>query len=397
MWNLPLLFAGLGDLRLLFTEPGAAQAFSPAAPWQMLLGFPEYFNANASLVGWDFLPTGPWALVAAPLVGAPIIGLAVFGTLEFFVQPQCEHAPQLPPPAVGCCTFVGCRLGCRVCPVHPGLAYGRSAYTGPFVSFAMFAMLAAAANALAALRHEDQLRSVRKQAARPVMGLMAVFSVLTILASGSFLLGAQLNPAAESETLSAMNSAQQVRSSQPRTLPATAADAGRSEFQEASTLVLSPRSSGEIDSHLVVGSGETLDGISRYSLVKQLSVFAAWILNAMKHQPLRRSRARQWPCCFPDSVLDSRESLRDLGVGYIVLNETGESVPATVRTFGCGNGRGRRGCHRLDRTAVGCGVGLRSTEITPSARLCPHCLGKSATSTILPTQRGRSLNSDPGR
>lgn len=52
-------------------------------------------------------------------------------------------------------------------------------------------------------------------------------------------------------------------------LLATAADAGRSEFQER-TLVLSPRSSGEIDSQLVSSSGETLDSISRYCRLSSL-------------------------------------------------------------------------------------------------------------------------------
>ncbi|MCZ4148557.1 hypothetical protein BZG21_29325, partial [Escherichia coli] len=152
-----------------------------------------------------------------------------------------------------------------------------------------------------------------------------------MLASGSVLLGAQLNPAAESETLTAMNSAQQVHGSQPRTLPATAADAGRSEFQKR-TLVLSPRSSGEIDSQLVSGSGETLDSISRYSQVKQL---AGPLLELERNEDSATAKVQSNAVAMllSESALDSRESLRDLGVGFVVLNETGESVPATVRTL----------------------------------------------------------------
>ncbi|MGO3638003.1 MAG: glycosyltransferase family 2 protein [Glutamicibacter arilaitensis] len=386
VWNLPLLFAGLGDLRLLFTEPGAAQAFSPAAPWQMLLGFPEYFNANASLVGWDFLPTGPWALVAALLVGAPIIGLAVFGTLSSSFSHNASMRRNSRRLLWGAVLSLAAGWAVGFVPYTLDSHTGVSAYTGPFVSFAMFAMLAAAANALAALRHEDQLRSVRKQAARPVMGLMAVFSVLTILASGSFLLGAQLNPAAESETLSAMNSAQQVRSSQPRTLPATAADAGRSEFQKR-TLVLSPRSSGEIDSHLVVGSGETLDGISRYSLVKQLS---GSLLDPERNEASATAQVQSKAVAMllSGSALDSRESLRDLGVGYIVLNETGESVPATVRTLDAATGLASVG-----QTDSGWlwRVDYESTEDSQSAGFA-RIVSENGDVTILPTQRGKITN-----
>jgi hypothetical protein len=39
-----------------------------------------------------------------------------------------------------------------------------------------------------------------------------------------------------------------------------------------------------------------------------------------------------------ESALDSREALRDLGVGFVVLNETGESVSASVRVLDAATG-----------------------------------------------------------
>ncbi|WP_434923187.1 glycosyltransferase family 2 protein [Glutamicibacter sp. PAEs-4] len=386
VWNLPLLFAGLGDARLLFTEPGAANAFTPAAPWQMLLGFPEAFNANASLVGWDFLPAGPWALVAALLVGAPILALAVFGTLSSSFSHSASMRRNSRRLLWGAVLSLAAGWAVGFVPFTLDSHTAVSAYTGPYVSFAMFALLAAAANALAALRHEDQPRSMRAAGSRPAMSLMAAFSVLAVLASGCVLLGAQLNPAAESETLTAMNSAQQVHGSQPRTLPATAADAGRSEFQKR-TLVLSPRSSGEIDSQLVSGSGETLDSISRYSQVKQL---AGPLLEPERNEDSATAKVQSNAVAMllSESALDSRESLRDLGVGFVVLNETGESVPATVRTLDAATGLASVG-----QTDSGWlwRVDYEADDEQQSAGFA-RIVSADGDVTVLPTQRGKITN-----
>ncbi|WP_338085817.1 glycosyltransferase family 2 protein [Glutamicibacter nicotianae] len=386
VWNLPLLFAGLGDARLLFTEPGAANAFTPAAPWQMLLGFPEAFNANASLVGWDFLPAGPWALVSALLVGAPILALAVFGTLSSSFSHSASMRRNSRRLLWGAVLSLAVGWAVGFVPFTLDSHTAVSAYTGPYVSFAMFALLAAAANALAALRHEDQPRSMRAAGSRPAMSLMAAFSVLAVLASGCVLLGAQLNPAAESETLTAMNSAQQVHGSQPRTLPATAADAGRSEFQTR-TLVLSPRSSGEIDSQLVSGSGETLDSISRYSQVKQL---AGPLLDPERNEDSATAKVQSNAVAMllSESALDSRESLRDLGVGFVVLNETGESVPATVRTLDAATGLASVG-----QTDSGWlwRVDYEADDEQQSAGFA-RIVSADGDVTVLPTQRGKITN-----
>ena len=46
-----------------------------------------------------------------------------FRDLEFFAQPQFQHAPELPPPAVGRSPVAGSGMGRRFCPVHLGLAH----------------------------------------------------------------------------------------------------------------------------------------------------------------------------------------------------------------------------------------------------------------------------------
>lgn len=386
VWNLPLLISALGNPRLLFTEPGAAEAFSPAAPWQMLLGFPEAFSATSGLVGWDMLPAGPWALVAALLIGAPIVFLAVFGTLSsaFSLSANMRRNSRRLLWAAVLAVAAGWAVG--FVPVTLDSRTVVSAYTGPFVSFAMFALIAAAANALAALRHEDQQRAVRQSGSRPVLGLMAGLTALSVVAAGTVLLAAQLNPAAESETLTALNAPQQVHSAQPRTLPATAADAGRSEFQQR-TLVLNPRSSGEIDSQLVTGSGETLDSISRFSQVKQLT---GSLLGPERNEEsiTAQVQSKAVAMLLSESALDSRESLRDLGIGYVVLNETGESVPATVRVLDAATGLAAVG-----KTDSGWlwRVDYETTEADKGAGFA-RIIEEDGSVTVLPTQRGKIKN-----
>lgn len=336
VWNLPLLFAALSEPRLLFTEPGAPTAFTPASPWQMLLGFPEAFDAKVGLVGWEMLPAGPWALIAALLIGAPVILMAVIGTLSsaFSLSATMRRNSRRLLWAAVISLAAGWAVG--FIPVSLDSHTAVTAYTGPFVSFTAFALMAAAANALAALLHEDQPRAVRASAPRALVTSMAALSVVVVAASGSVLLGASLNPTAASESMTKLVGTQQVASSQPRTLPATAADAGRSEFQDR-TLVLSPRSSGEIDGQLVSGSGETLDSMSRFSQVKTLT---GNLLNPERNENSITAsvQSKAVAMLLSESALDARSSLRDLGIGYIVLNETGESVPATVRTLDAATG-----------------------------------------------------------
>ncbi len=336
IWNLPLLIAALQSPRLLFTEPGALSAFSPASLWQMALGFPEAFDAAATPIGWGFLPEGPWALIAALLVGAPLVLLAVFGTLSSALSTNVvmrRNSRRLLWAAV-----LSLAAGWAVAFIPVGLDSHTtvSAYPAPFVSMATFALLAAAANASAALRHEELPRAVRAPGGRASLSLMAGLSTVAILASGAVLLGAQLNPQTEDGALTALGAPQQVASSPDRTIPATAADAGRSEFHER-TLVLTPRSSGEIDSTVVSGNGESLDTLSRYS---QTSALTGSLLNPERNEnsAVEGVQRQAVAMLLSESGLDSRESLRDLGVGYVVLNETGEAVSATVRLLDAASG-----------------------------------------------------------
>ncbi|WP_347039360.1 hypothetical protein AAHB37_04300 [Glutamicibacter halophytocola] len=192
----------------------------------MLLGFPEAFNPAVGLVGWDILPAGPWALVAALLVGAPVIFMAVVGTLSSAFSVNAVMRRNSRRLLWGAVIAVAAGWAVGFVPVTMDSHTAVTAYTGPFVSFAVFALIAAAANALAALRHEDKPRAVRAGAPRLALALTAALSVVAVLASGSVLLATQLNPAAASESMAKLVNTQQVGSSQPRTLPATASGCG---------------------------------------------------------------------------------------------------------------------------------------------------------------------------
>ncbi|HAY44179.1 MAG TPA: hypothetical protein DCY59_11850 [Micrococcaceae bacterium] len=386
VWNLPLLFEALGNPRLLFTEPGAPLAFDPAPLWQMVLGFPEAFDSMLSPLGWGFLPSGPWALVAALLVGAPLVILAVLGALgsAFSLDATMRRNSRKLIWAAALSLVAG--WGIAFIPVSLDSSTTVSAYTAPFVSFAIFAMLAAAANALAALRHENQPRALRRPANRGVLSLMSALSVVSLLAAGSVGLAAQLNSQNPDGELTALTAQQQVAASQERTIPATAADAGRSDTAER-TLVLTPRSSGEIDSVLLSGSGETLDSMSRSS---QVAALTGSLLNPARNEQSVTSNLQREAVAMllSESALDSREALRDLGVGFVVLNETGESVSASVRVLDAATGLAAVGqtdngwLWRVDYqgSAQNSGAGF--------ARL----IDESDRVQVVPTQRGKIQN-----
>ncbi|WP_347039361.1 hypothetical protein AAHB37_04305 [Glutamicibacter halophytocola] len=148
--------------------------------------------------------------------------------------------------------------------------------------------------------------------------------------------------------------------------------------------MLSPRSSGEIDSQLVSGSGETLDSISRYSQVKRLR--GSMLDPERNESSITASvQSKAVAMLLSESALDSRKSLRELGIGYIVLNETGESVPATVRALDSATGLaavGQTDSGWLWRVDYGTSAGAEGTGF---ARI----VGEDGAVTVLPASRGK--------
>ncbi|WP_421014957.1 hypothetical protein, partial [Glutamicibacter creatinolyticus] len=102
------------------------------------------------------------------------------------------------------------------------------------------------------------------------------------------------------------------------------------------TLVLRQRADGSIDSELVSGAGQSLDSLSRSSQVAQLT---GSLLHPERNensvpQDLQRQAVAM---LLADSTVDARENLRQLGVGYVVLDQAGEPS-AMVRTLDAASG-----------------------------------------------------------
>ena len=334
--NLPLLFSALGNPRVLFTDPGAPAAFTPAPIWQQALGFPESFDYHQLPMGFGFLPEGPWALVLALLAGAPVAVLALWGTISSAVSASENMRRNSRRLLWGAVLSLAAGWGVGFIPAALDSHQAVTAYTGPFISLSVFAMMAAAANAVAALRHENQPRELRPAGRKPLLSLASVLAVIAVLALGTVAITSSLQPAAADGQLARLAAAQQIAPAQPRTIPATAADAGRSDAMVRS-LVLTAQASGEVDAKLVSGSGQTLDSLNRAA---QASALSGSLLEPERNEAsatdsvLRKAVAM----LLSESSIDARESLRDLGVGYVVLDETGEFVSSTVRVLDAATG-----------------------------------------------------------
>ena len=335
VWNLPLLLEALGNPRLLFTEPGASAAFTPAVPWQQLLGFPEAFSPLATPVGFGFLPDGPWALVLALAVGAPLVVLALIGCIGTASAGNLNLRSNVRLMVFGALLSLAAGWAVGFVPVSLDSETPVSAYTGPFVSFVAFALLAAATQSVSALRREHLPVAQRPGASRGVLGTLSVLAGVSLLASSAIALAPQLDADNPDGELTTLNASTQVRASTERTIPATAADAGRGPLQER-TLLLRQLPGGSFDSELVSGAGTTLDSLSRSSQVAQLTgplLAPERQMDSVAQQLQRESVAM----LLADSAVDARENLRELGVGYVVLDQSGDAS-ATVRTLDSATG-----------------------------------------------------------
>ena len=335
LWNLPLLLEAVANPRLLFTEPGMPLAFTPAAPWQQVLGFPEAFDALTTPIGFGFLPEGPWALVLALLIGAPLLVLALIGCIGSAAVANRNLRSNVRLMVLGALLGLLASWTIGFVPVRLDSEQLVTAYTGPFVSFVVFALLAAATQSVAALRREHLNTGIQANVPRKTLGVLSACAAVSLLAGSAVAVAPQLESGDSEAARTALVSELQVRASTERTIPATAADAGRGALQER-TLVLRPLPSGSFDTELVSGSGTTLDSLSRFSQVGQLTgpLLAPERQLTSVAQSLQREAVAM---LLAESAVDARANLRELGVGYVVLDQAGEAS-ATVRTLDSATG-----------------------------------------------------------
>lgn len=346
----PFIGSTTDQLRAVLADPGVPVPFEAAALWQQLLGYPVAFDPAATLAALPFLPEGPWALAVALLVGGPTLLLAAAGLFL---------------PGRGTALARGLwLLGLAALLLSTALSFvavsvGSSAlitpFAGPLVSVLVLALAGAALVGADKALTAHQIRIGSKARAdssaprgRTSPALVAAAVVLAIGPTVSLGLWAIPTPAdttavtlsddaASSDALVpdslGTDSPELTEStgtrfgtdlflapSAERTLPATAADRGNSPDRTRS-LVLTVDGSNNVSAALMRGGGTTLDQLSQiYS--------ARGVYGPLGSAELRADDEATAAIRSTVAVIvagtgyDPREELTELGVGFVVLQQS---------------------------------------------------------------------------
>lgn len=311
---LPVILSASNNLRAAAADPGVPLGFEPAALWQQLLGYPAAFAAADPLAGLDFLPSGPWALVLALLVGAPVVAVSAAALFTTRHAGAARLAWLLSISALalgGACAY---------------LATGSSAtalvtpFPGPLVSAAVFGQLCSALLAMDALlaRRRSADGTVRK----PVTAGVVILGILLGAGPAVSLAAWTIPQATGAVTEAGAGGAQPgttlaIRPTDPRVLPATAADRGNSPDQTRA-LVLSMGTGDDVTATLMRSGGSTLDGLN-----------ASYTARAVQGDPGQENTVPddEATAALRSAVavitagtgVDPRSELARLGVGFVVL------------------------------------------------------------------------------
>ncbi|MFJ6003444.1 glycosyltransferase [Arthrobacter sp. NPDC092385] len=328
--HLPYALSAVGRPRGILGDPGVPSAFDPGAPWQHLLGFPVSFDPMLPPAAAAFLGDGPWSLVAAVVIGAPVIVLAAaalflprgrrtlvrsFWLLAVLALALAAVAPVLPV-AAGTAVLI---------PVFPG----------PLVSVVSLGLLAAALSGLPGRRDADAPAARPRRLLPAAAG--AVLAVGPLLSLGLWLAPELAGPpavAAEPVVIAGspaeevpdpatgttdFGTAVGLESVARRPLPATAADRGSGPDQTR-TLVITVDDDDDVAASLMRGSGTTLDALNPLYSARTLQggVDVAPAKDSEAVRVLRTTVA----VIVGATGADPRGDLRDLGVGFVVLQQS---------------------------------------------------------------------------
>ncbi|WP_183511141.1 glycosyltransferase [Paeniglutamicibacter cryotolerans] len=301
---LPTVVSAWGNTRALLADPGLPRGFTPAPLWEQVLGFPVAFDPASPLVGIvpGWLPAAPWAMVAALAIGVPVLVLAVCSLFAIGRNGRLAKMMWL----VGVLALgAGYGAGFIATSVASGVLV--TPFTGPFTSVFAFCMILCAGLGI------QHLRTAGNRSHAPEKGHRLVLSTATVMVLVSLAAGSAL-------WLGTWNTAQLVEPVATTTLPATAADRAAGAFEDRS-LVIAPGDAGSMTAALMSGGGTTLDSLS--------GIVAANTLTGSLLAPERRPAdgseelIRQTVATLvSDSAIDPRPALSELGVGFIVLQET---------------------------------------------------------------------------
>src|SRR6185312_5633438 len=336
---LPALVLALGSLpaalsnpRVLLADPGVVQPFTPAAPWQQVLGFPVAFDpaAGANGFGWaaGLLP-GPWALVVALVVGTPLVLLSLIGLLRRGRRGAIGRAGWL----AGLLALTA-GYAVQAIPFATSAGHPVAPFSGPFVSvFALGVLLAAVAGLdwMRSIRHHGGRRLV--QAVRPAFAGAVVLVLASATVAGALWLvprAATPGPGVEATDFGLGQSVVPVPA---RTLPATAADRGSSPLQDR-TLVLAPEGQdGGMSATLMTGTGMSLDQLSAVSTASSLTgpLLAP---EPATHGPADTALRRVVAILASGQPIDPRGDLARFGVSFVVLQAPQDATVAAGRLDG---------------------------------------------------------------
>ncbi|GER23841.1 hypothetical protein NCCP1664_23360 [Zafaria cholistanensis] len=329
---LPLGLSALGNPRALLADPGVPQAFAAAPLWQQALGFPVAFDPSAGVAGFALPGSAgaPWSLVAALLVGVPAL---VAAACALFLPGRAGRMARVLWFAGTLALAAG--FGAQYVPTAVAGPTLTTAFTGPTVSVFVLAVLFGAALFHAAF-HTDALNAAALDTAgrgpgkgrRAGAALLAGAVLLSTATTGALWLAPRLGTTAEPETVAArpatdFGASQELVPAAARTLPATAADRGHGTYAER-VLVIAPGTDGGMAAVLMSGSGTTLDQLSQVAASGRLhgSLTAPEVkADDDADAALRRTVA----ALASGQGIDPRPELQQLGVSFVVLQETDSS------------------------------------------------------------------------
>ena len=349
--NLPYLLSALDRPWGLLGSPGVPTPFDAAPPWQHLLGFPVSFDPLLPPTALEVLGAGPWAMAAALVIGGPVVLLAAaalflpgartVGVRVFWL---------LAVVALGLAALV------PLVPVAMGPAELVGGFPGPFVSVASLGFLAAALSGLPGeggappgLRPQSGvgLCALRGAGGAVLLAgplLSAALWVVPQVASSSEVIAGPMGVAGDTadatgggidggvdgvgtdgvddDSTTDFGARVDLRSVPARPLPATAADRG-SGPEQTRTLVITVDDDDDADAYggvsasVMRGSGTTLDALNPLYAARVIDPFGPTVLREDDEsaQVLRSTVAS----IVGATGADPRPTLRDLGVGFVVL------------------------------------------------------------------------------
>uniref|UniRef100_UPI0031D08EB0 glycosyltransferase family 2 protein n=1 Tax=Arthrobacter flavus TaxID=95172 RepID=UPI0031D08EB0 len=333
----PFIASTTNQLRAVLGDPGVPVPFVVAELWQQLLGHPVAFEPLAPLAALPFLPDGPWALVAALLVGGPAILLAV---AALFLPGRGT------PMVLGLWLLGLAAMLLTTVLSFVAVSVGSSAlvtpFTGPLVSVLLLAIAAAAVIGADKAISAHQLRTARRARAdstaprrRTGPALVAAAVVFALGPAASLALWSLPSPAdsvAAATTAPAADASGTelagtrfgadilVAPSTERTLPATAADRGNSA-ERTKSLVLNVDGSNNVSAALMRSGGTTLDQLSQIYSARGL--YGPLGSASLREDDEATAAIRSTVAVIvAGSGYDPREELSQLGVGFVVLQQS---------------------------------------------------------------------------